>query len=106
RRRAGGPSNSSRAPRSGARAAPVPGSHCGSASWARADGTLLLRRPTPLPSAVPSLALGIGIVCARPDRGPASVITSADAGGVLARRLLPVVVIITVAARARMLGGQ
>jgi signal transduction histidine kinase/CheY-like chemotaxis protein/HPt (histidine-containing phosphotransfer) domain-containing protein len=50
--------------------------------------------PMALPTAVSFLALGVGIFCARPDRGLVSVITSDDAGGVLARRMLPAVILI------------
>ena len=50
--------------------------------------------PMALPTAVSFLVLGVGIFCARPDRGFASVITSNDAGGVLARRLLPAAILI------------
>jgi signal transduction histidine kinase len=50
--------------------------------------------PMALPTAVSFLALGIGIFCARPDHGPVSVITGDDAGGVLARRLLPAAILI------------
>ena len=35
-----------------------------------------------------------GILCARPDRGVMAVVTSGDAGGVMARRLLPAVILI------------
>jgi signal transduction histidine kinase/CheY-like chemotaxis protein/HPt (histidine-containing phosphotransfer) domain-containing protein len=50
--------------------------------------------PMALPTAVAFLALGVGIACARPDRGFVSVMASAHAGGVLARRLLPAAVLI------------
>jgi signal transduction histidine kinase/DNA-binding response OmpR family regulator len=52
--------------------------------------------PMALPTAGAFLILGIGIFFARPDRGPVSVITSDDAGGVLARRLLPPAIIIPI----------
>jgi signal transduction histidine kinase/CheY-like chemotaxis protein/HPt (histidine-containing phosphotransfer) domain-containing protein len=52
--------------------------------------------PMALPTAVAFLILGVGIFFARPDRGPVSVITSDDAGGVLARRLLPPAIIIPI----------
>jgi signal transduction histidine kinase/DNA-binding response OmpR family regulator len=51
-------------------------------------------KPMSLPTAIAFLALGLGIVCARPDRGFMSVIASTHAGGVLARRLLPAAVLI------------
>ena len=50
--------------------------------------------PMALPTAVAFLALGLGIACARPDRGFVSVMASTHAGGVLARRLLPAAVLI------------
>jgi signal transduction histidine kinase/CheY-like chemotaxis protein len=50
--------------------------------------------PMALPTAVAFLALGVGILCARPDRGLVSLVISDEAGGVLARRLLPAAVII------------
>ena len=52
--------------------------------------------PMALPTAIAFLALGLGIVCAHPDQGFMSVIASAHAGGVLARRLLPAAVFIPV----------
>jgi signal transduction histidine kinase/DNA-binding response OmpR family regulator len=50
--------------------------------------------PMGLPTAVSIFALGLGILCARPDRGILSVITRNDAGGVLARRVLPAAILI------------
>jgi signal transduction histidine kinase/DNA-binding response OmpR family regulator len=50
--------------------------------------------PMALPTALAFLALGIGILCARPDRGLVRLVISDDAGGVLARRLLPAAVVI------------
>src|SRR5215475_10412700 len=50
--------------------------------------------PMALPTAVAFLLLSIGILCARPDRGLTAVVMSDDAGGVLARRLLPAAVLI------------
>ena len=50
--------------------------------------------PMALPTAIAFLALGIAILCARPDRGLMAVIASDHAGGVLARRLLPAAVVI------------
>jgi signal transduction histidine kinase/CheY-like chemotaxis protein len=46
-------------------------------------------KPMAFPTTVAFLALGIGILCARPDRGLVSLVICDDAGGVLARRLLP-----------------
>ncbi|HTK92138.1 MAG TPA: ATP-binding protein, partial [Verrucomicrobiae bacterium] len=53
--------------------------------------------PMALPTAVSFFALGFGILCARPDRGIVSVITRDDAGGLLARRLLPAAVAVPTA---------
>src|SRR5882724_5997867 len=50
--------------------------------------------PMALPTAVAFLVLGVGIFCARPDRGFVSVIISDGAGGVLARRMLPAAILI------------
>jgi signal transduction histidine kinase/DNA-binding response OmpR family regulator/HPt (histidine-containing phosphotransfer) domain-containing protein len=50
--------------------------------------------PMALPTAIAFLALGVGILCARPDQGPIGVVTSDEAGGILARRLLPAAILI------------
>jgi signal transduction histidine kinase/DNA-binding response OmpR family regulator len=50
--------------------------------------------PMALPTAVAVFALGLGLLCARPDRGIVSVILRDDAGGVLARRILPAAVLV------------
>src|SRR5436190_657019 len=47
-----------------------------------------------LPTAASLFMLGIGILCARPDRRFVSVIVRAHAGGVLARRMLPVAILV------------
>src|SRR5262245_18947113 len=47
-----------------------------------------------LPTAASLFVLGIGILCARPDSGFVSVILSDHAGGVLARRMLPVAILV------------
>jgi len=63
--------------------------------------------PMALPTAVAFLALGLGIACARPDRGFVSVMASTHAGGVLARRLLPAAVLIpTLLGWLRLLGQR
>ena len=41
-----------------------------------------------LPTATAFVILGTGLLCARPDRGLMKIVTSASAGGVVARRLL------------------
>jgi signal transduction histidine kinase/CheY-like chemotaxis protein len=50
--------------------------------------------PMALPTAVCFFTLGLGILCARPDRGIVAVIIRDDAGGVLARRILPAAIVI------------
>jgi signal transduction histidine kinase/DNA-binding response OmpR family regulator len=50
--------------------------------------------PMALPTAVCFFALGLGILFARPDRGIVSVITRNDAGGLLARRILPAAILV------------
>jgi signal transduction histidine kinase/CheY-like chemotaxis protein len=53
--------------------------------------------PMALPTALSFFALGLGLFCARPDRGFASMLTRNDAGGVLARRVLPAAILIPAA---------
>lgn len=43
-----------------------------------------------LPTSMSLIALGVGILCARPDRGIAAIAASATSGGTLMRRLVPV----------------
>src|SRR5262249_20650229 len=50
--------------------------------------------PMALPTAVSFLALGLRVLCARPDQGLMRVVTSDEAGGILGRRLLPAAVLI------------
>src|SRR5262249_23033583 len=50
--------------------------------------------------------LGIGILCARPDSGFVSVIVSDHAGGVLARRMLPVAILVPAGLGWLTLSGQ
>ena len=52
--------------------------------------------PMALGTAFSLFALGIGIVCARPEHGFASVIIGDDPGGILARRVLPAAVVLPV----------
>jgi signal transduction histidine kinase/DNA-binding response OmpR family regulator len=47
-----------------------------------------------LPTALGFLTLSVGTLCARPDQGLMLVVTSDEAGGVLARRLLPAAIFI------------
>ena len=51
-------------------------------------------KPMALPTALSFFTLGLAIFCARPDRGFVSVITGADAGGTLSRRILPAAILI------------
>src|SRR5262249_39473886 len=50
--------------------------------------------PMALPTALAFLVLSVGTLCARPDAGLMRVVTSDEAGGVLARRLLPAAIFI------------
>jgi signal transduction histidine kinase/DNA-binding response OmpR family regulator len=50
--------------------------------------------PMALPTALAFLTLGVGTLCARPDQGLMLVVMSDEAGGVLARRLLPAAIVI------------
>src|SRR5262249_37476395 len=59
-----------------------------------------------LPTAASLFALGMGILCARPDSGFVSVIVSDHAGGVLARRMLPVAILVPAALGWLTLSGQ
>src|SRR5215467_12051893 len=59
-----------------------------------------------LPTAASLFVLGIGILCARPDRGFVSEIVSDHAGGVLARRMLPVAILIPAGLGWLTLSGQ
>src|SRR6516165_8313579 len=52
-----------------------------------------------LPTAASLFVLGIGILCARPDGGFVSVIASDHAGGILARRMLPVAILAGIISR-------
>src|SRR5207249_3862367 len=60
-----------------------------------------------LPSAAGFVVLCLGLVLAQPNRGPMAVLTSENAGGVLARRLLPAALAIpAVLGWLRLLGEQ
>ncbi len=59
-----------------------------------------------LPTAASLFVLGIGILCARPDDGFVSVIVSDHAGGVLARRMLPVAILVPAGLGWLTLSGQ
>jgi signal transduction histidine kinase/CheY-like chemotaxis protein len=59
-----------------------------------------------LPTAASLFVLGIGILCARPHGGFVSVIVSDQAGGVLARRMLPVAILVPAGLGWLTLSGQ
>ncbi len=63
-------------------------------------------KPMSLPTAASLLVLGIGVLCARPDCGFVSVIVSDHAGGVLARRMLPVAILVPAGLGWLTLSGQ
>jgi two-component system sensor histidine kinase/response regulator len=50
-----------------------------------------------VPSAVSCLILGIGLLHSRPEREPVLIFTSQTSGGALARRLVPIVILVPVA---------
>ncbi len=62
--------------------------------------------PMALGTAFALVALGIGIACARPDRGFAAVIIGDDPGGILARRILPVAIFLPVLLGFLLIAGQ
>ncbi len=62
--------------------------------------------PMALPTAAAFLTLGVGILCARADRGLISLVASDDAGGVLARRLLPAAILVPAGLGSLRLLGQ
>jgi signal transduction histidine kinase/DNA-binding response OmpR family regulator len=59
-----------------------------------------------LPTATSLFLLGVGILCARPDRGLVAVLASDHAGGVLARRMLPVAILVPAGLGWLTLAGQ
>jgi serine phosphatase RsbU (regulator of sigma subunit) len=50
--------------------------------------------------------LAVGILCARPRRGPMAVLTADDAGGWMARRLLPAIILILSVSGWLLLAGE
>jgi len=56
-------------------------------------------QPMALPTAASLFVLGLGILCACPDVGFVSVIVSDHAGGILARRMLPVAILAGIISR-------
>jgi PAS domain S-box-containing protein len=72
-----------------------------SAAVAYLYGSTSLRGPTvtdgiALPTVVALVVLNAGILCARPDRTPVRLFAAAGASGVLARRLLPAILVVPV----------
>lgn len=59
-----------------------------------------------MPTAAMIVALGIGIVCARPDEGPLRLALVDTAGGAVLRRVIPATVVTVVALAAARLAGQ
>src|SRR5262249_56841603 len=59
-----------------------------------------------LPTAASLFVLGIGILCARPDGGFVSMLVSDHAGGALARRMLPVAILVPAGLGWPTLSGQ
>ena len=50
--------------------------------------------PMALHTALGFLVLSLGLLCARPDQGPMAVMSSDSAGGIIARRLAPAVILV------------
>jgi PAS domain S-box-containing protein len=59
-----------------------------------ARGTVPTFTPMAVHTALAFLALSLGVLLARPERGVVAVFTAADVGGIVARRLLPAAVVI------------
>ncbi|HEY8770390.1 MAG TPA: response regulator [Thermoleophilaceae bacterium] len=59
-----------------------------------------------VPSAVSCLILGIGLLHARPEREPVLIFASQTSGGALARRLVPIVILVPVALAVMRHRGQ
>ena len=62
--------------------------------------------PMALGTAIALVALGVGIACARADRGLVAVVIGDDPGGILARRVLPVAVFLPVLLGGLLIAGQ
>jgi hypothetical protein len=75
-------------------------------SLSRADRVRKASERLALPTAASLFVLGVGILCARPDHGFVSVIVSDHAGGVLARRMLPVAILVPAVLGWLTLSGQ
>ncbi len=59
-----------------------------------------------IPAAVSCLLLGLGLLHARPDREPVLIFTSQTSGGALARRIVPIVILVPVALAVMRHQGQ
>ena len=62
--------------------------------------------PMALGTAIALVALGIGIACARADRGLVAVVIGDDPGGILARRIMPVAVFLPILLGGLLIIGQ
>lgn len=62
--------------------------------------------PLSLPGAIAFFAIAIGILLARPDRGAMALVTSETSGGLLARLLLPLGVVLPILLGALRIGGE
>lgn len=67
---------------------------------------MTMRVPMALNSAIGFLVLSMGIAFARPDRGIMAVVTGDSPGGVMARRMLPAMVVVFVLAGGLRIAGQ
>jgi signal transduction histidine kinase/DNA-binding response OmpR family regulator/HPt (histidine-containing phosphotransfer) domain-containing protein len=63
-------------------------------------------KPMSLATAISIFALGVGVLCARPEQGFTSVLIGDGAGGILARRILPAAILIPTALGWLILWGQ
>src|SRR5262249_29330865 len=62
--------------------------------------------PMALPTALAFLAVALGLLCPRAGRGRAALLARSDAGGVLARRVLPAAILIPAPRRTQTLGAS
>ena len=62
--------------------------------------------PLSIPGGIGFVAVGVGILLARPDRGGMAVVTSETSGGLLARLLLPLGVLLPMLLGAVRIGGE
>lgn len=67
---------------------------------------MTMRVPMALNSALGIMILAMGIVFARPDRGLMAVVTGESPGGVMARRMLPAMVVVFILAGGLRIAGQ